>query len=323
MQDDFTRVLVDELSDLKSFIMELEDRMEKTQKFFIDSQEGIRKNFVEDIKTLDTVLKNQSHFMQEIEKMKEWNKEVEKSFKYFSEVQLPELDNVVHKHIDILRIAEQDHYNKLKAIVEKSIENQYDFTSDLEKIQHNLDSMKHETEGISQAIVGKTVSKLSQASKEFESELILLRTHTEGLRTILTEEENRVLNIKNSSEMILKQMVLSSTKMDELEEKNSHIAQTFETLHLLLLEIEKLKNEYDKAQHKLFELSKEMQETKSQEFVKMQMQLQELTKTLSQKIDNSLEKLHDHYHIASEDISQSVQILAKKAQSLKEYSDKS
>jgi len=49
--------------------------------------------------------------------------------------------------------------------------------------------------------------------------------------------------------------------------------------------------------------------------------MEALITNLTKKIDDSLEKLHEHYHIASDDITQSVQILAKKAQLQKGYTD--
>ena len=53
----------------------------------------------------------------------------------------------------------------------------------------------------------------------------------------------------------------------------------------------------------------------------MKEELEELSEKLSAKIDESLEKLHKHYHIASDDITQSVKLLAKKAQLQNGYGD--
>ena len=53
----------------------------------------------------------------------------------------------------------------------------------------------------------------------------------------------------------------------------------------------------------------------------MKVQMQVLSETLSKTIEESLNKLHEHYHIADEEITQSVQILAKKAQLQRGYGD--
>ena len=51
----------------------------------------------------------------------------------------------------------------------------------------------------------------------------------------------------------------------------------------------------------------------------MKQNLDELSETLSKKIDESLDKLHEHYHITHKDLSASVQSLTKKVQLYKEY----
>jgi len=80
--------------------------MTTAQKLDRNAQEERHIKFKEDIKALDTIQLNQAKFTDRFEKMEEWHKKVSKGFEHFSEIQLPELDNVIHKHIDILRVAE-------------------------------------------------------------------------------------------------------------------------------------------------------------------------------------------------------------------------
>ena len=53
----------------------------------------------------------------------------------------------------------------------------------------------------------------------------------------------------------------------------------------------------------------------------MSQKIDTLSENFAMKIDESLEKLHDHYNIAGEEITQSVQILAKRAQMKNGYGD--
>lgn len=55
--------------------------------------------------------------------------------------------------------------------------------------------------------------------------------------------------------------------------------------------------------------------------MQMKSKIDALGETLTLKIDESLEKLHKHYHIAGDDITKSVQMLSKRAQFQKGYSD--
>jgi len=86
-------------------------------------------------------------------------------------------------------------------------------------------------------------------------------------------------------------------------------------------DIEVVKADYVKSQSQLSILSKELRQSQEEDIDNIKDQMQDLIVVLTDNIDNSLEKLHKHYHIANEDLSQSVQMLAKKAQVQKGYGD--
>lgn len=319
MQDDFTRVLVDEVSDLKDFILELETRMSRAQEEERESQSQIRENFKSDIKRLASIEINQNKFVEKFAEMEAWYKGVNKAFEYFSEVQLPELDSVVHKHIDILRVAEQDHYNKLTSLLEKAVEEHYDATEDIAELQRSLSSMKELSSEIANSIIKHTLGELSGVTKSFELQILSLKSHTEALKSSLDEGESRLLAIRTQSEVIMKQMLLSSKKMDAIEQQNSGLSSIYEGVKELVDDIEMIKSEYIKSKAELSRIAKELEISKDAQVIEMKSKIDDLGETLTLKIDDSLEKLHKHYHIAEEDITKSVQMLAKRAQIQKGY----
>ncbi len=321
VQEEFVQAIASELTQLKTFILELEERMKKTQLLSLESQEDIRKNFVNDIQALDTIIENQNRFQNHFEEMKQWHQDVNTAFKYFSEVQLPELDEVVHKHIDILRVSEQDHYNKLSSLLQSAVQTRCEITEDLEELKTKIASIQSASDEIAQNITQKTVEKLTHVTKAFESEIILLKSHTEALKTSLNEGESTLSSIKVQSEMIMKQMVLSAKKMDELSEKNTQAYALLQNVDTLAHEIEKIEHNYKQAQVELSQLLSTLENNKNEEIKNMKASIDELSSELSKKVDASLEKLHEHYHITSEDISESVKVLAKKAQLQKGYGE--
>ena len=321
LHDEFTKILVREITQLKEFILELESRMAVYSKEDREVQQEIRAKFKDDIKALDTIQKNQMEFTKKFEKMQEWHENVEKAFAFFSEVQMPELDKVIHKHIELLRISEQDHYNKLAELLEKIVESRYDIDKEFSRIKVSLETVKSISDDISKTIVDKTHSKLSVLTQEFEGQLMTLKLHAEGVKTLLYEDENVLNSIRTQSEMIMKQMKLSAKQMDELEKRNGNFSKFSTDMKELLIEIENIKADYVKAQSELSQLSKELQGVKDENFIQMQEKIDLLREEVSSKIDASLEKLHDHYHITSENITESVKIMAKKAQFKKGYSD--
>ncbi|MEA2072568.1 MAG: hypothetical protein U9O86_03205 [Campylobacterota bacterium] len=320
-QDEFTKVLVSEISDLKKFILDLEERMSSSQEADQLSRQEVRTQFKEDIKALDTVLKNQATFIDKFDEMESWHKSVSKGFEYFTEVQMPELDNVVHKHIDILRVAEQDHYNKLNKLLERAVQSRGDMSEDIDELKENLEKIKGVSNEIANTITKHTLQQLSGVTKAFENQIITLKSHTEGVSTSLYEGDRRLENIRTQSEMIMKQMVLSSNKMQELEKQNSGLHDIYSMLQEIIKDVESVKSDYVKSQSQLSVISQDLAASKDKQVVEMKEKIDDLSDTLSTKIEESLEKLHEHYHIAGEEITQSVQILAKRAQIKSGYGD--
>ncbi len=320
-QEEFTRVLVQEISDLKSFILEIETNMNTTQQSEKESQEDIRHKFKEDIQALETIQLNQSTLIDKFEKMEEWHKSVNKSFEYFSEVQLPELDGVVHKHIDILRVAEQDHYNKLTSLLENSVEKRKDVSEDIEELKSSIDSIKTVSKEIANSITKHTLQQLSGVTKAFEDQIIGLKLHTEGVTTSLQEGESTLKVIRTQSEMIMNQMVLSSSKMKELQGQNSELSDVYASLKEIIADVESVKSDYIKSQAQLSSISKELADSKDEQVQQMRKKIDKLSESVLKEIEESLEKLHEHYHITGTDITQSVQMLAKRAQSKNGYGE--
>ncbi|MDD3836194.1 MAG: hypothetical protein PHS42_12100, partial [Sulfurimonas sp.] len=122
-KDEFSQFIVSQVNELKEFMADLEGRMILTQQEDREAQKNLREKFKHDIKALNFIELNQGKFLEKFDEMQEWHSGVSKAFDNFTNVQLPELDNVVHKHIDMLRVAEQDHYNKTKATLQKALEN--------------------------------------------------------------------------------------------------------------------------------------------------------------------------------------------------------
>ena len=320
-QEEFIKVLVQEITQLKEFIVEIETKMTLAQQAELQAQEEIRKQFKEDVNALDTIQANQTKFIDKFDDMNKWHEAVSKSFEYFTEVQLPELDNVVHKHIDILRVAEQDHYNKLNMLLHKAVASRGNISEDIDTLKESLSSMKNISDDIAKTIVQHTLSQLSGVTKSFESQIIGLKSHTESVSTSLTEGESTLSNIRTQSELIMKQMILSASKMKELEEQNSGLHDVYSTLKEIVKDVEAVKSDYVKAQAQLSGISIDLEKSKDEQVLEMRKKIDSLSESLSRKIDESLEKLHEHFHITEGEISPSVQILAKRAQLKSGYGD--
>lgn len=320
-KQEFTKALAEQIKELKEYSLELEKKMILNQNEDRQSQSEIREKFKHDIKALEAIQTNQAKFLDKFEQLDTWHEDVIKSFENFTEVQLPSLDNIVHKHIDIFRIAEQDHFNKVKTILEKAVDSRGNIADEIEELKSSLEIMSTISHTIANTIVRSATDKLSEVTRPFEKEMISLKSHTEGVKTSLYESENKLGSIKEQSELIMKQMILSSKKMNELQTQNSSLHDIYAMMKDLVKDVEVVKSEYVKSQSQLSMLIKDFKEIKEHEIDSVKEQMEALMVVLTDKVDASLEKLHKHYHMANEDISQSVKFLSKQAQLKNRYSD--
>jgi len=320
-QHEFTKALIEQITLLKEFSSDLEKRMILSQEEDQKSRGEVQEKFKQDIKALDTIQINQANFSEKFAQLELWHKDVTKAFSDYTDVQIPSLDNVVHKHIEILRVSEQDHFNQLKSILQEAVDSRSSIFEELGTMKETLLAIKNISSDISNSIIKHTTDQLSSVSRSFEKQILSLKSHTEGVGTSLSESESRLDNIREKSEMIMKQMLLSSKKMNEIEGQNSGLHNIYTTIKELMKEMELIKADYVKSQSQLSIVANELKisQSKDVDFVKKQME--NMISDISIKIEDSLDKLHKHYHIADEDISQSVQLLAKKAQLKNTYSD--
>ena len=302
-QEAFTKTLVQEISQLKSFILDMEKRMILSRQEDVDAQEEMRKKFKEDIKALDTIKLNQTTIIDKFDNMQVINEDVNKAFSYFSEVKLPELDDIVHRHIDILRVAEQDHYRKLQTLLNEALENKFNFTDDIKEFKIKLEELKLIANDVSVEIISQTLNKMSDVTKAFENEILLLKSHASSIDTSLSEGETILANIKNQSEMIMKQMILSSKKMKELEDKTNDFSSLFLKFGTVIVDVESIKSDYIKSQSQLSNIVQDVEYSTTKEL-----------RIMNKKIDEAIEKI-DNYS------TKNMNLLAKKAQLKKGYTD--
>ena len=206
-------------------------------------------------------------------------------------------------HIDILRVAEQDHYKKLQTLLNEALENKFNFADDIREFKMKLEELKLIANEVSNRIVSQTLNKMSDVTKAFENEILLLKSHASSIDTSLSEGETILVNIKNQSEMIMKQMILSSKKMKELEDKTNNLSSLFLKFGTVIDDVESIKSDYIKSQSQLSNIVQDMEYSTTKELSMM-----------NKKIDEALEKI-DNYS------TKNVNLLAKKAQLKKGYAN--
>jgi len=318
-KEDFSQTIVDQIDELKSFVSDLETRMLQYSQEDRTMQENIRKQFKTDIKALDSIQTNQMKLFSKFDEVELWHQNVSKEFENFTEVQVPALDKVVHKHIDMLRVSEQDHYNRLKIAIENSLDGGIDISKDMEELKESIKEFQNLSSSISKMIVKESVAQLSDLTQSYKGDIITLKSHAEGMKTSLFEAENKLTTMKQQTDEMLEQIKTSSEQVEGLKEQNGELYALYSVLKDLVKDVEAIKSDYTKSQAQLSLVAHELKDSEDETLLDMKKQIEGLAQTLTDKIETSLEKLHEHYHIAGEDITHSVQLLSQKAKLQKEY----
>ncbi len=309
-KEEFGTFMLSQLEELKSFMSDLEARMIQQSQAERVAQEEIMGQFKEDLNVLTSISKTQTEFFKQFEDIKLHNEEISKELEHFINIQLPKLDDIIHNHIDIFRISEQDHFNKIKALIESR--------NELPSLAQNVEDMKvqiSELKGlkntISDEIVKNTVKQFVNIVKKFEQYSTVLKTHTEAIFNSLNKSENKLLDIQKYSLEIKE--ILSSYNLKELDEINNKFYELYTLTNGLVGEVESIKSDYAKAKTKLDLTAKEMQQSQNQT-------MQTLKDEVTQLIDTSLQKIEKESSTINEDITKNVQLLAKQAQIKTGYS---
>ncbi len=261
-----------------------------------------------DFSSLKNIENNQKVFLEKFENIFHRQGEVLEKFERFTDEKMPDIDAVIHRHIDLLRIAEQDHYNHVQKALAKVIKEIQDMTPQTIISQDDINK-----------VILKTDNLLQQVVTDFERQMISLRAQSEGISTAMSESDNLVSNIREQEELIMSELVLSSKYMKELNERSHDIYGIYEPLLDLSKELRQIKADYISAKENLDTLSSTLQSVEEFQFEKMSKHIESLSKTLSDKIEQSLENLHEHYNIAQKDITKTVKELSSKVKMTQSY----
>jgi len=311
--------LLNQMRGMQKSIKVLEENVNYLNISERDVHEKVRHFNEDETESFEKIQANQKAFMSQFVGVHKRQEEMLEKIASFTEEKLPDLDNVVHRHIDMLRIAEQDHFNQLKSAI--NVLNKSSEDNGLESVKSMLHEYHTKQQTTLNTLVDYSKEGISDALKDFTSKLQGLRSQSEGLGTALREDEEILRSIRSQSELIMKQMLLSSTQMEKLEDKGKEIASIFIPVSELTGRLIAIKDDYIRSKLELNMLAESLQSIEEFQFEKMREHIEAMTQEINERLEGSLAQLHEHYHIAQKDISNTVQELSSKAQIVKSYGD--
>lgn len=264
----------DEIVALGTTVGVLKDRLDLIAQMENSTHDQIRNVFKEEIEALNLIQGNQKLFVSKIEALLAQQQSTMEKFEEFTLSELPSLDNVVHRHIDLLRVAEQDHFNQLKSVVRSSCDEQQDVHAQL-KILHDLVLHISHRE-LPDHTITVLQKELDRILHDFSHRLQLLGAKSETIVTSLLENDSLLRGSREQSELIMQQMVLSSKQMREMTTHSKELSESLKPLSRLFDSAETLHDEFLNAKGKLSELIVTLESYERQEFRAIRKSLEEV-----------------------------------------------
>ncbi|MBN2894898.1 MAG: hypothetical protein JXK05_03280 [Campylobacterales bacterium] len=291
-------------------LQQMEEQIAKTMEKFISI----------DFSALKSIETNQVAFFGKFEVLFEQQQEVLKSFENFTNQKMPDVDAVMHRHIDLLRIAEQDHYKHLQKGFSTLIEAQKGLNDAFERMADKAPSVQLD-EGKLKEIVLKTDTLLQQVVNDFERQMIALRAQSEGIATAMAESDHLITTIRTQEQEMLSQMIAGAKQLQHLWTQSDRLQTIYAPIEQLAGRMERIREDYAASKLRLDMLTDSLQSIDTFQFEKIRSHIESLTQTLSERIDASLSELHEHYNIAQKDITKTVQELSTKARLSRGYGE--
>ncbi len=241
----------------------------------------------------------------------------------FLEKEIPDLDTVVHRHIDILRIAQQDHFNKLKEI----LSNMNDSTGSekveeaVKTVHERLEKMQEHYEKSASVITMEVRTGLQSTIQSMSKELYNAKQLSESLSLSTQEYEVKLQELHTHASQLLEKSDTIHESMEDTYQQSQKIRPIYASLNELISRLMDIYGEYKHAKKELHILASELGNAEERHFEIMDKKIDALGEDIHKKIEASLYELKEHYHFAEKEVTSTVKTLAAKAQLQKTYAE--
>jgi len=306
----------DELALLASSVSSLKERLDVVAQMESSTHDQLHAVFKEEIDALNVIQSNQKLFVSKIESLLAQQQSATEKFEEFTLSELPSLDNVVHRHIDLLRVAEQDHFNQLKNVARSNCDEQKELHTQLNSIQEQLTQIaRHQQPDHTISILQKELDRIIH---DFSHHLHVIGGKSEAIVTALLENDAILRGSREQSELIMQQMVLSSKQMKEMTIHSKELSESLKPLSRLFASAETLHDEFVNAKGKLSELIVTLEAYERQDYKTIRQSLEQVAGEVTaqlQLLSHNLRQKESHSMVET----RNVQELASKVKLQKSY----
>lgn len=293
----------DEVGILKTLFNDFNGQLSHVSQMENSTQIQLKNLFKEEIDALNIIQSNQKLFIQKIESILTKQQVSMEKFEEFTMNELPSLDNVVHRHIDLLRISEQDHFNQLKNTAKISSEDKKAYQEELKEVKTILAKLAKSQS--MEGIINHLEHEFTRIIHEFSRRIQTIASKSESIVTTLLENEKILKGSREQSELIMQQMVLSSNHMREMSHNSKELNESIKPLVHLFSSAQSLHKEFILAKSQLSELVVTLEGYEKQEHRELREHLENVANEaiVQMKLFTQILTQSDqHHHVSAKEV---------------------
>ena len=322
-KEEHKKLLTILISDIKEYFGVLNDKLSAIESMDEKTLDAVQMALKNELSVFTRLSSQQEMLSAKLEQMYIQEESALLNIREFLEKEIPDLDTVVHRHIDVLRIAEQDHFNKLHAILSNM--NTESLVSEVQEavlsVHKRLESMEENYENSAAVVVLEVKESLLSTVQSMSKELTHAKQLSESLSLSTQEYEVKLQELHKYASQLLQKSDTIHESMEDTYNQSQKIRPVYSSLNELVSRLMDIYGEYKHAKKELHVLASELGNAEERHFKIMDKKIDVLGENIHKKIEASLYELKEHYHIADRDVTSTVKTLAAKAQLQKSYTE--
>ena len=317
LQNRQIQILIDDINELGQFFNIFDTALSRISAMENSTHEQLKNIFKEEIEALGSILNNQKFFIQKVESVLVQQQIAQEKFEVFTTSELPSLDNIVHRHIDLLRIAQTEHFNHIKHAMKQLDDAKEQTHGELKMIYTAVQKLPKTFSN--DDITGSIEGELSKIITDFEHHMVTIGSKAQSIVMTLLENEALLEGSREQSEMIMQQMVLSSNNMREMNHTAKELGLTLRPISTMFESAQALSVEFSSAKSKLSELLITLESYEKHDIREMHENLENISNTAIANMGLLVENMKQYTQEKHNVSPQEVQELSQKVKLQQSY----
>jgi len=298
------QTLIDDINGLGQLFNAFDVALSRISAMESSTHEQLKNIFKEEIEALGSILNNQKFFIQKVESVLAQQQLAQEKFEVFTTSELPSLDNIVHRHIDLLRIAQTEHFNHIKHAMKQLDDAKEQTHSELKMIYTAVQKLPKTFSN--EDITGSIERELSKIVSDFEHNIGTIGSKAQSIVMTLLENEAILKGSREQSEMIMQQMVLSSNNMREMNHTTKELGLTLRPISTMFESAQALSVEFAQTKSKLSELLITLESYEKHDIRELHENLENVSNTaianMGLLVENMKQYTQEKYNVSPQEV---------------------